>query len=161
MNSTSAGCGGLRFFGGPLHVASGVPLAILRVVLGVIFFAHGAQKMLGWFGGEGLTETLRSMHDLGISAPLAVLVIIVDLVGGVMLVIGLLGRCAALGILVHMAAGIAIVHRHFGFFMNWSGAQKGEGIEFNVLAMACAAAIVIGGSGMFSVDRAWSRPANP
>jgi putative oxidoreductase len=140
-----------------LHTRNDAAFTVLRVVLGALFFAHGAQKLLGWFGGEGLIENLRLMHELGISAPLAVLVITVDFVGGLMLVIGLFGRAAAMGVLAHMAAGVYIVHRHFGFFMNWSGAQKGEGIEFNLLAIAAAAAIVIGGSGALSVDRVWSR----
>lgn len=131
-------------------------MTLLRVALGVIFFAHGAQKLLGWFGGEGFAENLSSMHALGIGAPVAVLVIAADFAGGLCLVAGLLGRVAALGILVHMAAGVFIMHRHYGFFMNWAGDQRGEGIEFNLLAMGAAAAILIGGSGAVSLDRLWA-----
>jgi len=143
-----------------LHTRNDPALTVLRVVLGATFFAHGAQKLLGWFGGEGFAGNLHSMHELGIGTPLAVLVIVVDFFGGLMLVAGLLGRVAALGILVHMAAGVFMVHRHFGFFMNWSGGQMGEGIEFNLLALAAATVIVIGGSGAVSIDRLWSHRAS-
>src|SRR5262249_35691525 len=101
--------------------------AILRLILGVVFFAHGAQKMLGWFGRFGFTGTMGfftgTMHS---PAPLAFLAIAAEFLGGLGLIFGLLTRVAAFGIAVNMAVAIATVHSAFGLFMNWNGTQKGE-----------------------------------
>jgi putative oxidoreductase len=133
-------------------------LTILRVVLGIVFFAHGAQKMLGWFGGYGFSGTMSFFtRTLGIPAPLAFLAICAEVFGGLGLILGLLSRIAALGIGVNMVVAIAMVHHHFGFFANWFGAQKGEGYEYHLLVIAMAAAIIVGGAGALSVDRAIHR----
>ncbi len=132
-------------------------LTILRLVLGIVFFAHGAQKMLGWFGGYGFSGTMAYFTHAGIPAPLAFLAIAAELFGGLGLVLGLLGRVAAFGIAVNMLVAIATVHSQFGLFMNWSGAQKGEGFEYHLLAIAIAAAVMVGGSGAWSVDGALAR----
>ena len=133
-------------------------LTIVRLVLGVIFFAHGAQKVLGWFGGYGFTGTMgfftQGMH---IPAPFAFLAICAEFLGGIGLIIGLLGRVAAFGIACDMVVAVAMVHWHFGFFVNWFGTQKGEGFEYHLLAIAIALAIMIKGSGAFSIDRALSK----
>jgi len=130
-------------------------ITILRLVLGVVFFAHGAQKALGWFGGYGFSGTMgfftQVMH---LPAPFAFLAICAEFLGGIGLILGLLSRVAAFGIACNMVMGVAMVHRHFGLFANWSGTQKGEGIEYHLLAIAIALAIMIKGSGAFSVDRA-------
>ena len=129
--------------------------ALLRLVLGVVFFAHGAQKMLGWFGGYGFSGTMGfftgTMH---IPAPLAFLAIAAEFFGGLGLILGFLTRIAAFGIAVNMVVAIAMVHSGFGFFMNWSGTQKGEGIEYHLLVLAAAVLLMIRGAGAFSVDRA-------
>jgi putative oxidoreductase len=129
--------------------------AILRLVLGVVFFAHGAQKMLGWFGGFGFSGTMGffigAMH---IPAPLAFLAIAAEFFGGLGLILGFLTRIAAFGIAVNMLVAIATVHNAFGFFMNWTGAQKGEGIEYHLLVLAMTAFLMIRGAGAFSLDRA-------
>src|SRR6201987_6142404 len=110
---------------------------ILRVVLGIVFFAHGAQKMLGWFGGPGFTGTMGFFTGvMHIPAPLAFLAIAAEFFGGLGLILGFLARIAAFGITVNMLVAIATVHSTFGFFMNWSGAQKGEGFEYHLLAIA-------------------------
>ncbi len=131
--------------------------AILRIVLGVVFFAHGAQKMLGWFGGYGLSATMgaftRMMH---IPAPLAFLAIAAEFFGGIGLIVGFLTRIAAFGIWVNMVVAIVAVHRFFGFFMNWSGAQKGEGVEYHILVLAMTLLLMIRGAGAFSIDHAIS-----
>src|SRR5665213_3061469 len=101
--------------------------AMLRVVLGLIFFAHGAQKMLGWFGGYGFTPTMGFFEQMGIPAALAFLAIAAEFFGGLGLLFGFLGRIAAFGVMVNMVVAILMVHRHFGLFMNWAGTQKGEG----------------------------------
>jgi putative oxidoreductase len=129
--------------------------AILRLVLGVIFFAHGAQKMLGWFGGFGFSGTMGfftgTMH---IPSPFAFLAIAAEFFGGIGLILGFLTRVAAFGIAVNMVVAIATVHSAFGFFMNWTGTQKGEGFEYHLLILATTAVLMIRGAGAFSVDRA-------
>jgi putative oxidoreductase len=133
-------------------------ITILRLVLGVVFFAHGAQKVLGWFGGYGFTGTMGFFtHQMPIPAPFAFLAICAEFLGGIGLLIGLLGRVAAFGIACNMVVGVLMIHRHFGFFANWSGTQKSEGFEYHLLAIAIALAIMIKGSGALSVDRALSK----
>ena len=129
--------------------------ALLRLALGVVFFAHGAQKMLGWFGGDGFNGTIGSFTGtMHIPALFAILAIAAEFFGGLGLVVGLLTRVAALGIAVNMLVAIATVHYHFGFFMNWVGTQKGEGYEYHVLAVAMAVLLIVRGAGAASLDRA-------
>ena len=129
--------------------------SILRLVLGVVFFAHGAQKMLGWFGGPGFSGTMGLFTGyLHIPAPLAFLAIAAELFGGLGLILGLFTRVAALGIAVNMVVAIAMVHGTFGFFMNWTGSQIGEGFEYHLLALAMTAFLLIRGAGAYSIDRA-------
>jgi len=129
--------------------------AILRLVLGIVFFAHGAQKMLGWFGGFGFSGTMGyftgTMH---IPAPFAFLAIAAEFFGGLGLILGFLTRIAAFGIAVNMLVAIATVHLANGFFMNWNGTQKGEGFEYHLLVLAMTVFLMIRGAGAFSVDRA-------
>src|SRR6202050_3982647 len=134
-----------------------VALTILRVVLGTVFFAHGAQKMLGWFGGFGFHGTMGFFEHMGMPAPVAFLIICTEFFGGLGLIVGLLTRIAALGIGVEMIGAIFMVHLPNGFFMNWMGTQKGEGFEYHLLAIAIAAALLLRGAGAFSVDRALSK----
>jgi putative oxidoreductase len=132
-------------------------ITILRLVLGIVFFAHGAQKMLGWFGGYGFTGTMGfftgAMH---IPAVFAFLAIAAEFFGGLGLIFGFLTRIAAFGIAVNMLVAIAMVHAQFGFFMNWAGTQKGEGIEYHLLTLAITIFLMIKGAGAFSIDRALS-----
>jgi putative oxidoreductase len=127
---------------------------ILRVVLGIVFFAHGAQKMLGWFGGYGFSGTMGyftgSMH---IPAFFAFLAIAAEFFGGLGLIFGLLTRLAAFGIAVNMLVAVVMVHSQFGFFANWSGTQKGEGVEYHLLVLAMCAFLSIKGAGALSIDR--------
>ncbi|MFY9905242.1 MAG: DoxX family protein [Terriglobales bacterium] len=134
-----------------------VAVTTLRLVLGVVFFAHGAQKMLGWFGGFGFHGTMGFFEHIGLPAPVALLVICTEFFGGLGLIVGLLTRIAALGIGVEMIVAIFMVHLPNGFFMNWYGTQKGEGFEYHLLAIAIAAALLLRGAGAFSVDRALSK----
>ena len=130
-------------------------VTIVRLVLGLTFFAHGAQKMLGWFGGYGFHGTMGFFtQQMGIPAPLAFLAICAEFFGGLGLLVGLFGRIAALGIIVNMLVAIATVHHVNGFFMNWTGQQKGEGFEYHLLAIALAIVVLIKGSGAISIDRA-------
>ena len=126
----------------------------IRITLGLIFFAHGAQKLLGWFGGVGLQDTVRTMHQfLGLPIPVAFLAIATEFFGGAGLMVGLLSRVAALGIGVTMVAAILMVHGRYGLFLNWFGDRKGHGIEYHLLAIALAAVIIVRGAGAVSLDR--------
>jgi putative oxidoreductase len=130
-------------------------LTLLRLALGIIFFAHGTQKTLGWFGGYGFTATMGFFTQmLHIPAPLAFLAICAEFLGGIGLILGALGRLAAFGIAFNMVVAIVMVHAQFGLFMNWSGQQKGEGFEYHLLTIAIALVLMARGSGAFSVDRA-------
>src|SRR5208283_3371390 len=140
-----------------MSTTSDVSLTILRLTLGIVFFAHGAQKMLGWFGGFGFQGTMGFFGHLGMPAPVAFLVICTEFFGGIGLIVGLLTRIAALGIGVEMIGAIFMVHLPNGFFMNWMGSQKGEGFEYHLLAIAIAAALLLRGAGAFSLDRALSK----
>jgi len=128
---------------------------ILRVALGVAMFPHGAQKLLGWFGGYGFSATLKSFEsNMHIPFILALAAILAESVGAVALVAGFFTRVAALAIAADMAVAVYLVHWKVGFFMNWMGNQKGEGFEYHILAIAVALALVIRGGGLWSVDRA-------
>jgi putative oxidoreductase len=140
-----------------IHTNPHAAPTILRLALGTVFFAHGAQKMLGWWGGYGFSGTMNGFEHTGIPAVFAFLAIAAEFFGGIGLILGLLGRVAAFGIACVMLVAIVKVHAVNGFFMNWVGRQKGEGFEFHVLVLAMTAAIMIAGSGAWSVDRMLSR----
>jgi putative oxidoreductase len=130
---------------------------IVRIALGLVMFPHGAQKLLGWFGGSGFTATLQFFtSQLGLPAVVAFLVILAEFFGAISLITGFLGRVGAFGILCVMLGAIFMVHLPNGFFMNWYGSQKGEGIEYHLLAIGMALAILVKGSGAFSIDRSMS-----
>jgi putative oxidoreductase len=136
-----------------------IATAILRLALGAIFFAHGAQKMLGWFGGYGFTGTMGFFTGLlHIPAPFAFLAIAAEFFGSLGLIFGLLTRVASVGIFCNMVVAVMMVHHQFGLFMNWTGAQKGEGFEFHLLVLAAAVLLMIRGAGAASVDRLLSSP---
>ena len=135
-------------------------ITILRLVLGVVFFAHGAQKMLGWFGGYGFTGTMGFFTGMmHIPAPFAFLAIAAEFFGGLGLIFGFLTRIAAFGVFSNMVVAVAMVHSHVGFFMNWTGAQKGEGYEYHLLALAVTVFLMIRGAGAASIDLMLSSPA--
>jgi len=139
-----------------INTKDDIALAVVRLVLGGVMFTHGAQKMLGWFGGYGFTGTMGFLQGMHIPAPLAFLAIAAEFFGGIGLLLGLLGRVAAFGIAVNMVVAILTVHLPNGLFMNWSGQQKGEGYEYHLLVLAITAAVMLRGSGAWSVDRALS-----
>lgn len=127
---------------------------ILRLTLGGVFFPHGAQKALGWFGGYGLNATLASFTDkMHIPLGFAILAVAAEFLGAIALILGFFTRLAALGIAVVMVVAIYMVHGANGFFMNWFGAQKGEGIEYHLLVIGIAIALMIKGAGSFSIDK--------
>jgi putative oxidoreductase len=128
-------------------------LTIARMILGIIFFAHGAQKVFGWFGGPGLRKTMRHLTELlGLPPIMAFAAVGAEFVGGVALILGFLARISALGIVVNMLAAIFMVHGKYGLFMNWFGDRKGHGIEYHLLAIALAIVIIANGAGAISLD---------
>jgi len=129
---------------------------VARVALGLVMFPHGAQKALGWFGGEGFRTTVEGMGQQGIPAALAAVIVAGELLASLALVVGFLGRLAAAGIAAIMLGAIFLVHAPHGLFMNWTGAQAGEGFEYHLLALALALVVMIRGSGALSIDRALS-----
>jgi putative oxidoreductase len=132
-----------------------VATTILRLVLGVVFFAHGAQKMLGWFGGFGFSGTMGFFTNMmHIPAPLAFLAIAAEFFGGLGLILGFLTRISAFGIFTNMVVAVLTVHGANGLFMNWTGTQKGEGFEFHLLVLAITIFLMIKGAGAFSIDHA-------
>jgi putative oxidoreductase len=128
---------------------------ILRVMLGVVMFPHGAQKLLGWFGGFGFSGTMGFFTEkLGIPAVIAFLVIIGESLGSLALIAGFLTRFVAASLAIIMVGAIVLAHLSNGFFMNWSGKQAGEGFEFHLLVIAMGLALAVSGGGKGSVDRA-------
>jgi putative oxidoreductase len=126
---------------------------ILRVILGIVMFPHGAQKLLGWFGGYGLEGTLGFFTDkLGVPLFIAILIILGESLGALGLITGFLTRFCAMGVLMIMTGAIVMSHAANGFFMNWSGKQVGEGIEYHILAIALCIPLLISGGGRFSAD---------
>jgi putative oxidoreductase len=128
---------------------------LARLTLGIVMFPHGAQKVLGWFGGYGFSGTLHSFTDqMHIPAVFAVLAIAAEFLGSLGLITGFLSRIAALGIAVNMIVAVQMVHGANGFFMNWFGNQKGEGFEYHILAIGLALIVIIYGAGKASLDAA-------
>ena len=127
---------------------------ILRVMLGVVMFPHGAQKLLGWFGGFGFSGTMGFFTGkMGIPAVIAFLVIIGESLGSLALIAGFLTRFTAASLAIIMVGAIALVHWPYGFFANWFGNQAGEGFEYHLLVIAICAALIVTGGGKGSVDR--------
>jgi putative oxidoreductase len=130
-----------------------VPL-ILRVLLGAVFFPHGAQKVLGWFGGHGFSATMAAFTgQMHIPALFAFLAIAAEFAGSLALIAGFFTRVAAFGIAAVMAVAMTI-HWRNGFFMNWSGTQAGEGFEYHLMAAGIALVLIIRGGGKWSLDTA-------
>lgn len=135
-----------------------VGLFLVRVFLGLVIFPHGAQKLLGWFGGHGPAWTMDFFTQrLGIPAVLVVLVIIAESFGALGLILGFLGRISAFGVLCVMLGAIYTIHLKNGFFMDWYNTGQGEGFEYHLLAIGMALAILVKGSGAFSIDRSMTR----
>lgn len=135
---------------------SAAPL-FLRVALGIMMFPHGAQKLLGWFGGYGFNGSMGYFTGtVGTPWVVGLLVILGEFFGSLLLIAGLGTRFAAASLVLIML-GAAWQHRANGFFMNWFGSQKGEGIEFFVLAVGIGLALVTLGGGKWSVDRLFAR----
>ena len=126
---------------------------IARLTLGIVMFPHGAQKVLGMFGGYGLSGTMNFFtQQMHIPAVFAALAIAAEFLGSLGLITGFLSRIAAFGIAANMVVAIELVHKANGFFMNWYGNQKGEGFEYHLLAIGIALIVMIYGGGKASID---------
>lgn len=127
---------------------------ILRLTLAAVMLPHGAQKLLGWFGGHGFEGTMGFFtQQMGIPLVIAFLVIIGESLGSLALAVGFLTRFSAASLGVIMVGAIAMVHWPNGFFMNWLGQQAGEGFEFHLLVIGLSLALLVTGGGKWSVDR--------
>ncbi len=126
---------------------------VIRLSLGAIFFAHGAQKMLGWWGGAGFSGTVEAFTKQGMPAPMAMLVIAAEFFGSLGVFFGCLTRLAAFGIAAVMTGAIFLVHLQNGFFLNWFNVPgRGHGIECNLAYLAMAVSLVLAGAGPLSID---------
>jgi putative oxidoreductase len=127
---------------------------VVRLGLGIVFFAHGAQKTFGWFGGHGLSATVGGFRQMNIPPAATVLAAFIECFGGLALIIGLLARPVALALILVMLMAIVKVHARNGFFLNFAMTPgKGHGYEFNLALIAMALSILIGGAGALSIDR--------
>lgn len=127
---------------------------VVRLALGVIFFAHGSQKLFGWFGGHGLKGTIGGFRKMGIPPAATVIAACLECFGGLAMIGGFLARPAAVGLIIVMLMAVAKVHAKNGFFINFAmTAGKGHGYEFNLALIAMALSILIGGAGAVSIDR--------
>lgn len=133
---------------------SDLSLLLMRLALGIVIFGHGAQKLLGWFGGYGFEGTMNYFtQTAGIPYIISLLVILGESLGAISLIIGLFGRFMAASLFIIMMGAMLIGHSQYGFFMNWFGNKAGEGIEYHLLTFGLSLAILISGSGAFSIDR--------
>ena len=133
-------------------------LFALRVMLGLVIFPHGAQKLLGWFGGYGFEGTMFYFIDtIGLPLILGYAVILLETLGAVLLVIGFCTRIVSIGY-IFLAIGIIFTtHIQNGFFLNWFGQQAGEGYEYFLLWIGMAVALAVSGAGRYSIDRVIAR----
>jgi putative oxidoreductase len=132
----------------------------IRLALGVVIFPHGAQKVFGWFGGQGVQKTLEAFASMGFPAWSTACLMVVETLGAVLLLGGFLTRLWALGIGVSLSICMYLYHVQQGFFMNWLGQQKGEGFEYHLLALGICLALLISGGGALSVDRSLAQETN-
>jgi len=131
-------------------------MLVVRLGAGIVFFAHGAQKVFGWFGGPGLKATIQTFQNyMKIPPPATVLAAFIECFGGLALIVGLLVRPAAVGLVAVMLVAVVKVHGRNGFFINFSGTPgKGHGFEFNFVLIMMLLAILLAGAGVLSIDRA-------
>ena len=126
---------------------------IARLTLGIVLFPHGAQKMLGWFGGYGFTGTMDAFtNQMGLPWLVAFSVIFIEFFGSIFLILGLVSRLWSLAITGLFIGIIFTTHLEHGFFMNWFGNQTGEGYEYALLIIGIAMAVLINGSGKYAID---------
>jgi putative oxidoreductase len=133
---------------------------VVRVTVAFVMLAHGVQKLFGWFGGYGLEGTIGFFTDtIGLPYVFALLIIFTESIGMALLLIGFLSRYFAAATILILLGAISF-HWPNGFYMNWSGAQSGEGFEFHILLIALAVVLTINGGGQYSLDQIIFKPKN-
>jgi len=126
---------------------------VIRIVLGISFIAHGAQKVLGLWGGLGFSGTIDAFAKQGMPAPMTVLVMAGEFLGGLGIFFGYLTRLAAFGPAIVMVGAMLLVHAQNGFFMNWFNTPgRGHGIECCLAYLAMAVSLMMTGAGPLSID---------
>jgi putative oxidoreductase len=141
---------------------SGWGLTVLRVAVGLVFIAHGAQVLFGVFGGAGLAGTADRYQQLGLSPgyPLAILSGVVQFAGGLMLFLGAWTRWAAIALAVGTAGAAWVAHIAHGFFLNWALTPgAGHGYEFHFVLIGSCACLALSGAGELSIDGLLDRSA--
>ena len=124
-----------------------------RVILGCVILPHGAQKLFGWFGGFGFTNTMTYFtQTAGLPWIIAFLIIMGESLGSLGLIVGFFTRLSAVRLICIMVGAIITVHIPNGFFMNWFGKQAGEGFEYHLLVIGMSIPLLISGGGNYSVD---------
>jgi putative oxidoreductase len=130
-------------------------LTVLRLCLGAVFVAHGAQKLFGAWGGPGLDGTTTFLASLGLNPayPLAILLAVTECLGGALLIAGAATLWVALALAIDMVVAIWKVHYQNGFFLNWTLApNQGHGVEYNLVLIGGLVALMLGGAGALSID---------
>lgn len=135
-----------------------IGFSIARFTLGMVIFPHGAQKLLGLFGGYGYTATMESFTtQMGLPGIVAFSIIMIEFFGSISLVLGFISRFWAIALAGMFVGIIYTTQLDHGFFMNWYGDQAGEGFEFSLLVIGLALTIIVNGSGKWSVDNLISK----
>jgi putative oxidoreductase len=136
--------------------------AVLRLMVGIIFIAHGAQHLFGIWGGAGLAGTAASFDSIGLSPgfPLAVAVGVIEFGGGLLLLAGALTPYVSVALIVVMLGAMWKVHLANGFFINWAMTPGvGHGVEYNLMLIAALLCLTLGGPGALSIDHRRERSA--
>jgi putative oxidoreductase len=136
--------------------------AVLRLMVGITFIAHGAQHLFGIWGGAGLAGTAASFDSIGLSPgfPLAVAVGVIEFGGGLLLLAGALTPYVSVALIVVMLGAMWKVHLANGFFINWAMTPGvGHGVEYNLMLVAALLCLTLGGPGAFSIDHRRERSA--
>lgn len=128
---------------------------MIRLALGIIFIAHGGQKLFGLWGGTGLSSTIETFEkNMGIPPFLTVMAASAEFFGGLAVLLGFLTRPASVALGMVMLVAIFQAHLPHGFFINWQLVQgRGHGIEYNVALLAMCGALLLSGPGKLSLDR--------
>lgn len=135
---------------------SATPL-ILRITFAVVLWPHGAQLLLGYFGGPGYSNSMAMFSLFGLPGIISFLVIFLQFFGSLFILTGFFIRITALASIVLFIGMIVKAHLSFGFFMDWTGTSKGEGFEYQILVIGILLSLVVKGAGTYSIDNLISR----
>lgn len=125
---------------------------ILRITFAIVLWPHGAQLLLGWFGGYGYSASMHYFTSMGMPAFLAFLVIFLEFFGSLFILLGLFTRLTSIACIILFLGMVTTVHKQFGFFMNWYGSMKGEGFEYHLFGIGILLALAVLGAGKASID---------